>query len=186
VVNKRVDFDKIIVKDPNDTHLLQQVQSKSAFDGNFGVAYNWNKLNIGISIQQLMASRFNYENDNDLSMYLRLTRHMLASARYDFDLKKSELVVSPMLLLRYAPGAPVQFEGTVFATYKDFLGLGVSYKRDYSVSVNAMIKPHSKLTIGYSYDLITSNLRTFAKTSHEFTLGYTFGSKQDDNRLRDL
>lgn len=186
VVNKRVDFDKIIVKDPNDTYLLQQAQSKSVFDGNFGVAYNWNKLNIGVSLQQLMASRFNYENDNDVSMYLRLTRHMLASARYDFDLGESEVVLSPMFLLRYAPGTPIQYEGTVFASYKDFIGLGISYKSDYAVSINAMIKPHSKLTVGYSYDLLINNLQAFAKTSHEFTLGYTFGSKQENNRLRNL
>jgi type IX secretion system PorP/SprF family membrane protein len=186
VVSTRVDFDKIIIKDPNDNFLLQQAQSNSAFDANFGVAYNWTKLNVGVSIQQLMGSKRSYEDNNDVSLYLRLTRHMLATARYDFDLGESEVVLSPMFLLRYAPGAPVQYEGTVFATYKDYFGVGISYKSDYAVSMNAMVKPHEKLTIGYSYDMLINDLRAYAQTSHEFTLGYTFGSKKENKRLRIL
>ncbi|MFT5778152.1 MAG: type IX secretion system PorP/SprF family membrane protein [Crocinitomicaceae bacterium] len=179
VVSKRVDFDKIIVKDQYDTYLLAQMQSKAAFDGNAGFVYNWKDLNIGVSLQQLMASRLNYENDNDVSMYMRNTRHMLASASYDFHLMEDDITLSPMFLLRYAPGAPIQYEGTVFAKYKDFIGLGVSYKSDYAVSLNAMVKPHARLTVGYSYDLMINDMRAYAKTSHEFTLGYTFNSKNN-------
>jgi len=184
VVSKRVDFDKIIVKDPNDSYLLSQMQSKAGFDGNVGIVYNWKDLYIGASIQQLMASRLNYQNANDVSMYLRSSRHLLASASYDFHLMEDKVGISPMFLLRYVPGAPIQYEGGFLAKYRDFLGLGVSYKSDYAVSLNAMVKLHSRLTVGYSYDIMINDIRVYATTSHEFTLGYTFGGNKNESLKR--
>ena len=55
-----IDYSKIIVKDANDLSLFSQSQSKTAFDANAGILFNYKKLKIGVSVPQLLGNKISY------------------------------------------------------------------------------------------------------------------------------
>jgi hypothetical protein len=73
------------------------------------------------------------------------------------------------------PGAPFQYDINAVFDWKDKAGVGISYKSDYAVSLSGWIMPNKSFSIGYSYDILLSNIKFFSGGSHEIMLGYTFG-----------
>jgi len=185
VMNTRIDFDRVIVKDQNDQSLYTQIQSKATLDANVGLSYNWKRLQIGFAVPQVFSQRVNYQNENTISTYYGLARHFIGTAKYEFLLMNDDISLTPLAMVRFMPATPIQYEGHIYAKYKDFVGLGVAYKSNYAVAVSAMVKPHKNFTVAYSYDFIVNNLSNYARISHEVILGYTFGNKNDE-RIKKL
>ena len=185
VMNTRIDFDQVVVKDQNDQSLYNLIRSKAVIGGNVGLTYNWKKLQVGFAIPQLFNPRVNYQDGNKASTYYKMARHFIGTTKYEFFVLNNDISLTPLGMVRFMPGTPVQYEGHIIAKYKDFVGLGVSYKSNYAVALSAMVKPYNNLTIGYSYDIIISGLSNYARVSHEIVLGYTFGSKKEE-RIKKL
>ncbi len=178
IIENKIDFSKFIVKDANDLSLFSQSQSKTSFDGNAGLLFNWKKLKVGISVPQLLGNKITYMDNYSHSVY-EMSRHYLASLKYNFDISKQQNIgCSPLVLVRYIPGAPIQYDINLLFDWKKIAGIGVTYKSNYAISASAFVKIHQSFTIGYAYDFITSNINSYAGTSHELLLGYTFGSKK--------
>ena len=175
VIENKIDFSKIIVKDANDLSLFGQSQNKTAFDANAGVMFNWKKLDVGVSVPQLGGNTIIYTNNYSHSDY-QMARHYLATAKYTFDISKDQNIhLTPLVLARYIPGAPFQYDINALFDWKDIVGVGVTYKSNYAVTGNAYVKVHQSFKIGYSYDYILSPISSYAGTSHEVFLSYTFG-----------
>ncbi len=186
VIENRMDFSKLIYKDKKDQRLLGQSQSKAAFDANFGVMYLWKNLEIGFAVPQIMANSLEYKNGDSRSTY-NLSRHYLASVKYTFDINpEKNISVYPMVLMRYAPGAPIQYDINAVFNWKNTAWLAVSYRSDYAVGINARIRLHDNFSVGYTYELITNSLGTYAGTSHEIMIGFMFGGSRgkepEDNK----
>jgi len=174
----KIDYSKIIVKDANDLSLFSQSQSKTTFDGNAGVLFSYKKLKIGVSVPQLLGNKVTYIDSHTHSVY-QMSRHYLASVKYSFDLSKQQNIgCTPLILVRYIPTAPIQYDINASFDWKKIVGIGITYKSNYAVAANVFFKIHQSFTVGYAYDFITSNINAYAGTSHELLLGYTFGVKK--------
>ncbi|MDQ3112101.1 MAG: type IX secretion system membrane protein PorP/SprF [Bacteroidota bacterium] len=174
-LDNRIDFSKAVVKDANDPMLMNQLSRKSSLDATLGVSYNWKELRIGFSVPQLIGQRVKFSN-YDMNTYYQLNRHYQASVNYKWVFNEEmQLALEPMALMRFMPHTPFQYDVNVLASWKNMFWLGVSYRSNYAVGVNARVKLFGNLSAGYAYDIITTPLKTSAGVSHEFMLGYKFG-----------
>ena len=191
VLQNDINRDDIVAKDVQDPLIANQLFRKATFDGNFGIAYRWEGLEVGVGINNLLASNVKYQTENTSISYT-LRRHYFASIRYDFYTSDTEEIrITPMLFIRNTNNVPMPQDGGIMATYKDMFSVGALYRSQYGFSISAGIKLFETLQIGYSYDVITANIGAYAGGSHEVLLGYSFGilSKQirkQQNQIDDM
>lgn len=174
-LDNRFDFSKAVVKDASDPMMFSQMQRKSALDANLGVSYNWKELRVGIAVPQLLGQRMEFSNYDTRAFY-QLNRHYLGTVSYNYTFnEEQQLAIEPMVMVRWLPHAPFQYDINAMCSWKKMAWLGVSYRSNYAVGVNARVKLFGNLSAGYAYDFIITPLRTSAGISHEFMLGYKFG-----------
>lgn len=175
-LDNRIDFSKAVVSDMSDPMLFSTMQRKSTLDANFGVTYEWTKLRVGISVPQLFGQHVAFSNNTDPRFYYQLNRHYQGTAQYKFTLSEAqELSLEPLVMVRWVPHAPFQYDVNAILNWKDMGWFGVSYRSNYAVGLNARVKLFGSLSAGYAYDIILTPLKTSGGVSHEFLLGYTFG-----------
>jgi len=175
-LDNRIDFSKAVVTDMSDPMLFGTMQRKSTVDATFGVTYEWTKLRAGISVPQLFGQYVPFADNNDPRSYYQLARHYVGSVQYPFTVSETaELKVEPLVMVRWMPNVPVQYDVNAILNWKDMAWLGLAYRSNYAVGVNARVKLFGSLSAGYAYDIIITPLRTSGGISHEFLLGYTFG-----------
>lgn len=180
VSETRIDFSKTIVRDVNDPFLMKNIQRKAAVDANFGVAYFWDDLQVGISVPQLLGNKVKFEG-NDVRTIYQMKRHFLGSIKYSYFINEGKgISVYPLLLVRYAPGTPFSFDINAVADWKNKGWFAVSYKNDYAVGVNLGVRLNNTLSAGYAYDIITGPIKSYAGMSHEILLGFRFGGKKEE------
>jgi type IX secretion system PorP/SprF family membrane protein len=177
-LDNRIDFSRAVVKDASDPMLLPGMQRKSGLDANIGVSYNWKDLRVGISVPQLIGQRTEFANYDTRSFY-QLNRHYLGTVNYKYIFNEDQqLAVEPMVMVRFLPNTPFQYDVNAQVSWKNMVWVGASYRSDYAVGINARVKLFGNLSAGYAYDLILTPLKTSAGFSHEFMLGYRFGEMQ--------
>ncbi|MBI3509962.1 MAG: type IX secretion system membrane protein PorP/SprF [Bacteroidetes bacterium] len=174
-LDNRIDFSKAIVKDQGDPMMFSQVMRKSALDANLGVSYNWKELRVGISVPQLFGQHVSY-TDYSTTSYYQLNRHYVGTVNYKWVFNEDmQLALEPMVMVRFMPHTPFQYDVNALASWKSMVWVGVSYRSNYAVGVEARVKLFGNLSAGYAYDIIITPLKTSAGISHEFMLGYKFG-----------
>ena len=185
-LENRIDFSKIIVKDVNDPALFTSYQKKKALDGTFGLAYTWKDLKFGVAVPQIFASSFEYSGNNARTYY-QLSRHYMVSLEYDVFVNSERTIsLTPLFLVRYLPEAPMQFDANLIFNWRNIAFLAASYRSDYAIGVNARVKINKRISVGYTYDIITSSIKKHSGISHEVLIGYSFsGGAVDESELQD-
>jgi type IX secretion system PorP/SprF family membrane protein len=179
VLSSKIDFSKAIVKDKDDPMLFQNVERKATFDANLGVTYMWKVLEVGVSVPQLIGHKIKYVN-NESSAFYQLNRHFLASAKYTFDVVKDKgMTAYPLVMVRAAKGAPVQYDINAVFDWANMGWAGVSYRSNYAVGMNVGVRLNNTLSAGYAYDLTIGPLSSYSGGAHEIMLSYTFGKKSE-------
>jgi type IX secretion system PorP/SprF family membrane protein len=175
---QRIDFSNSIIRDDNDPMLMyRQNLRKNYVDATLGVAYAWKTLEVGLSAPQLIGNKLEYVNTNSSSYYY-MARHLVFSAKYAFDVnKEQEMTVYPLVLLRYAKGAPVQYDINAVFDWKKYGWAAITYKSNYAVGINIGVRLNNTLRAGYAYDFTVNTIKNYAGGAHEFFLGYTFGKR---------
>jgi len=185
-IQRSIDFNKVRVVDKTESNLLDYNSNQMAFDADFGLVYQWDKLTAGFSINQLMNSQFNYEDDisQEATAYNNL-RHFNIFATYDFELSKKPITISPTLFVRHMQGAnlPLEFNTVVKWDQKFWGGLG--YRQNFGVVIIAGAQIFDQLILGYSYDLSTSGIKDYNSGTHEISIGYRIPRKVKGNQSRD-
>lgn len=175
IIDNKIDFSNTSAHDANDPLLYNQTQRKVTVDANFGVAYMWNDLKVGISVPQILGNKINYLETNT-NVYTTLKRHLIAGVSYDLTLSEAaEIDFYPSFMLRYVKGAPVQFDINANFAWKDMLRAGFSYRFGYAVGFNIGAKLNDNLIAGYTYELVVSPIGNYSGGGHEVMLGFTFG-----------
>ncbi|HTL82024.1 MAG TPA: type IX secretion system membrane protein PorP/SprF [Bacteroidia bacterium] len=177
-LDNRIDFSKAVVKDAADPMLFSQIQHKSGLDANIGVSWNWKDLRVGFSVPQLIGQHLQYDSYDATSWY-QLNRHFTGSVNYKYVFNEDQqLAIEPMVMVRFMPHTPFQYDVNVMGSWKDMIWLGASYRSNYAVGANVRVKLFGNLSAGYAYEFIITPLKTSAGISHEFMLGYKFGAMQ--------
>jgi type IX secretion system PorP/SprF family membrane protein len=179
VIDQTMDYSKAIVEDPSDPTLFNEVQRKTTFDGNAGLAFIWKNLEVGAAVPQAIGNKVNYVENTDVRSYYAQTRHYMGSLKYKIVLSKNKgLSLTPLALVRFVSNAPFQYDGNLNFDWNDKFWLGATYKSNYAVSANVGIRIHKQLYVGYSYDFIIGNIGSYSGMAHELMLNFKFGKKE--------
>lgn len=175
VIDNKIDFAKAIVVNSEDPMLFSTAQHKTIFSADFGIAYNWKKLEVGVCVPQLIGNKIRYKTDAGENSYYKMVRHYQGSVKYVFDIiKDKEITVYPLATVSYAPGSIIQYDVNAVIDWKKIGWFGVTYHSDYAVALSAGVR-YKNLAVGYAYDLGISKVKSYLGSSSEFLLSYTFG-----------
>ncbi len=163
-------FDELILQDDGDPQIGTGNQSKLGGDAHLGIYLSNPKYWAGVSLNQLLASKFTFEGTVE---NIRNARHAYVTGGYNFTISEM-FSLSPGAILKMVKGARPQAELNLRATIDKQYWLGLAYRTEDAVSILVGIDLKQGFNFTYSYDITTSNLNQVSNGSHEITIGYNF------------
>ena len=168
-----VDGSKISLHDPGDPAMDDQLRGDLVPDAEFGIYLYHPRYWFGASVPQIMRNKI-YFFDSEHETLSRLEDHYYAMGGYRL-LVGDDWKVEPSFLVKYVDPVPVKVDLTATVRYRDQFWVGASYRTNdaWCAMLGCWIK--ESFQFGYSYDIITSNLRNYSSGTHEVMLAVTFG-----------
>ncbi|HLV43028.1 MAG TPA: PorP/SprF family type IX secretion system membrane protein [Brumimicrobium sp.] len=184
-LDNRIRMEEVNVMHDADPFLFGMKNYRPTFDFNFGVAYEWDNLKVGLSIPQLLGNKVKFSKENTRGYY-SLARHIMTTASYDLNFNAvPKITLMPHLLVRYVAGAPVQYDITAHLDYEDLGWFSATYKSDYALQFNLGFHILKNLHVGYSYEVVVGSFKNYySGVNHEFLLGYTFKGGKGEEVIR--
>ena len=166
-----IDGSQIDLRDPSDQTLMQRMESEILPDASFGAMWHGEKFRIGVSAGQILNNRLDLFPGPETG---RLAVHYYLHGAYLFDLSE-DFQIEPNLLVKYVAPFDPQAEVGVRGIYREKLWLGGSYRSRDAAAIYAGYEVMNYLSIGYAYDVTTSDLRHYSSGTHEIVLRVRFG-----------
>jgi type IX secretion system PorP/SprF family membrane protein len=164
-----LNVDQVTTHEPNDPAVVGGYNSQLSPDANFGVMFSDKNYYAGLSVfNMLQISRNLFDVIDKVDNPINRTYYFVGG--YNFQVNES-FNIEPSALVQYQEATPFQFDVNVKAEYKNFLGLGVSYRHLDALVYMAFLS-YENFRIGYSYDMTVSDINRYSLGSHEFHLSY--------------
>ena len=181
VMQVGVDFSKIIAEDNSESTLLEGSARKASADASFGLRYTFNNFEFGISSNHLTNSSIDFtEETNFKSASYQSVKNFFIHSSYAWQANENFLV-KPTVLLRSNQGMPIQLDGHVNTTWKNLLWLGVGFRANYGVTINAGGNLTDFIALGYDYDVATTGIGKQAGGTHELFLRFRLGGQRESH-----
>ncbi|MFN6375259.1 MAG: PorP/SprF family type IX secretion system membrane protein, partial [Chitinophagia bacterium] len=173
-----IDKNKLSATLGNDP-ILAGAQTRTKFDAGLGFAYSNDKLQVGVSVAQMVQSKLDfYTGSSTPSTEGRLYRHFYLHSNYRINVG-GETTIVPNFLLIYLPStSTTEFQiGTRIERNLFWWGIGLRSQQSFMLS--AGINVSKNFNIGYGYDNYINPISTFDgnATGHELLLRYKFSKK---------
>lgn len=180
LLDNRIDLNAINVQQTDDPYLLSMRPNVTSFDMSAGLSFRWKAMRIGFAVPQLIGNKVTYDKKESARGYYRLARHLMLTAEYDIPLG-GELILKPYGLVRYVPGAPLQYDVTAHLDHGKIGWISVGYKSDYSIQGNIGFRIMEQFKIGYSYEYLIGSMKNYSTGAHnELMIGFVFRPKRKD------
>ncbi|NNC84574.1 MAG: type IX secretion system membrane protein PorP/SprF [Bacteroidia bacterium] len=142
--------------------------SNGVFDLGAGIYLNSDKFYLGASALHLNEAEIEFDDQNKTST--NLVRHMYGMAGYSFPLT-TQLTLTPSTHIKLDETS-TQVDLNMNLLINDRFWVGGSYRLEDAIIAMAGLHLTEKLKLGYSYDITTSDLKTYSSGTHEVMLGY--------------
>lgn len=159
------DLTKLRVYDLND-NIANSNESEIFPLASAGLYYYTEKFYAGFSVPQLLSN--SPKAAPSLVNHFFLTSGIVLGSSDNFKLK-------PSFLLKMTSTSPVSYDINLNAFFGKVIGVGVSYRSEDAIVGMIELQLTPQLRLGYSYDMVQSDIKDFAPASHEIMLGYDFG-----------
>lgn len=168
-----IDGSKIQFHDPGDPVMNDQLLGETLPDAKFGFYLYGPKFWFGATAPQLLQNKVYFLDETNETLS-RMEDHYYVMGGYRIPLGE-DWKVEPGFLLKYTSPVPPKLDLTATVRYKDTFWLGAGFRTNdaYSAMVGYWLK--KTFQFGYSYDIITSNLRNYSTGTHEVMLAITLG-----------
>lgn len=165
-LQKSIDGDWIAT-DMGDPSIPAGSVSQGVFDLGAGVYFNSEKVYLGVSALHLNEAEIKFDDAKT-----DLARHLYGMAGIKFDLSPS-LSLTPSTHIKI-DDASTQIDFNMNLRINDRFWVGGSYRLEDAIIGLVGLNITDKLKLGYSFDITTSDLKTYSSGTHEFMLGYCF------------
>lgn len=171
-----IDGNKLKLRDDGDQQLLTTYQTALVPDFGAGLyLYQKKKFYFGFSLPQLHQAPIKlypgaYKNSRIISQFN-------FNGAYTFEIG-DDFKIEPSYLLKFEVPAPLKLDLGTRVIYKDQIWLGGAWRIKDAVSMIVGYIYDDYLTIGYSYDVTTTKLKSYSSATHEVMLGIRFSHKQ--------
>lgn len=182
IIDHTLHYSEAIVENPSDPFITGTKQRETSINGNAGLGFIWKKLELGISVPQLLGNTLEYQDNTTGKSYYSLARHYQGSLKYKFLLSENKQIsLTPFAMVHFLPNAPFQYDANLNLEWKDKFWIGATFKSDYAVAANVGVCISKKFYVGYSYDFIIGNIGRYSGMSHELMLNFVFGKTTQNN-----
>ncbi|MFH2095196.1 MAG: type IX secretion system membrane protein PorP/SprF [Bacteroidota bacterium] len=183
VMQYGIDGKDIFLFDKTDPSIQENVSDRAwKPDASFGTYIYNDKLFAGISVMQLIPAKVKLYN-RDFEGEIPLVNHYYFAAGYHVDIDE-EFIMTPSFMFNTTFSSPSQLDINVKVDYLKKVFGALSYRYNDAVVLMAGIRIKQQFNVAYSYDIVTSSLRTYNSGSHEIVLSITIPSGEDvDNTL---
>lgn len=146
--------------------------TSTSIDLGVGLYFTSSKFYCGISANHLSSPKI---LANELSYVMKPT--MYVTSGYEMQLGESKFSFSPSFLVQTEFVATSLSLSGVFS-YNQVVWAGASYRVDDALVGLVGARLFKNLSVGYSYDYLTSKLGKYSSGSHELFLTYSFSLKR--------
>lgn len=172
-----VDGSKIQFNDPGDPALDDQLRGELKFDAQFAVLLYHPRYWIGAAVPQLLESEVRFMDQNTRTLST-MEMHNYFTGGYRFQLGE-DWKIEPSFMVKYVSPVPVKVDLTATVRYRDAFWVAGSYRTNDAYCAMLGYWHKRSFQFGYSYDIITSNLRNYSSGTHEVMLAVTIGKGDD-------
>lgn len=165
-----IDGTRIELDEEDDPALYSQLRSQLVFDASFSALVYRENFYVGVTLPQLLQNELDLfeslsEEDN------KLEDHYYVTAGYRYDINDT-WSVEPAILAKYVSPAPLKTDFSMRVIYGNKVWLGSTYRTQDAIAFFLGYNYNNQLSIGYSYDMSTTEIRSFSASTHELTLGF--------------
>lgn len=175
VMQFAIDGSKISTDPIDDPILTTGLQTSIIPDAGASAYLFHDDFFAGITLAQLTHTKINYKQITTEAEG-RLTGHYFLMGGYNYDIN-DKIRLQPSVLVKYVNPVPPQAEITARAIYNEMLSASLSYRTSDALGLVLSYTHKNYLTVGYSYDVLVSNLGNYSTGSHEVMLGIRFKQK---------
>lgn len=168
-----IDGSRITLAEEGDPALFSELSSQLVMDAKFGALVYHENWYAGFTLPQLFQNRIDLYESADPGLS-RLEDHYMLLAGYKYQLN-DDFMLEPSVLVKYVAPAPIKIDATVRAHFREMIWAGFSWRNHDAFVAMLGYEWRQSLSIGYSYDFTTSNLRNYSNGTHEIMLGFKFG-----------
>lgn len=169
-----MDGSQITLREQGDQAMTNAMQSELKPDAAFGALWYSDKFYFGLSASQLLNNQLDFFPGDGAG---KMAVHYYATGAYKFDVA-ADFQIEPSMLLKYVNPSPIQLDLSTRVIYKSNLWLGGTYRSNDAAAIFAGYNIMDYLSLGYSYDITTSDLRNYSDGTHEILLMLRFGKNQ--------
>jgi hypothetical protein len=167
--NIRSDFNKLSIKNQNDTQLQGVIQNFNPNVG-AGLILRHDRYYLGFSVPYLINSRVLEGVSADLT-----TRHRYYYLMGSMAVDLSEQVrFLPGVQMRFQEKAPYGIDLNGLLIFKRLVGLGAAYRLSQGLTGMFQLTLNENFRLAYAYDFTSATLRTSVSGSHEMMINYRF------------
>lgn len=170
-----IDGSKIQFRDAGDPVMDDQLRGELLPDAKFGFLLHHPRFWVGASAPQILQNRVYFYDETDRGLS-KLEDHYYASAGYRIPIGE-DIVFEPSFLVKYVEPVPPKFDLTGTMRFKDTFWVAGSYRTNDAFCAMIGYWHKRSFQFGYSYDIITSNLRNYSTGTHEVMLAITFDKR---------
>ena len=150
----------------------------SAPDATFGFNMFGSNWYFGAAIPQLFGNNLDLisehaDNPNNIESQGKLAQHIYVMGAYKHSFNPF-WSIEPSVLLKSVVAAPLQADFGIKTTFDDKFWLGMGYRNNGEMSALLGYSIHERYSIGYSYDILSSDMSAYSGGSHEFMIGIRF------------
>lgn len=170
-----IDGSKIQLRDAGDPAMDDQLRGELMPDAKFGFMLYHPRYWFGASVPQILQNKVNFFDESTGSLS-RMEDHYYITGGYRAALG-TDWSLEPSFMVKYVDPVPPKLDLTVTMRYKNAMWLGASYRTNDAWCAMVGYWFREAFQFGYSYDIITSNLRNYSAGTHEVMLAITFGKQ---------
>jgi len=164
-----IDGSKFIANQMDDPSIPFSDVSGGTFDLGLGAYYNTDKLYVGISSQHLQEGTITLPTTTQTTK-TTLARHYYLNAGYTVNLTPS-LDLKPAVLVK-TDAASTQADINANVVYDNRFWGGLSYRLQDAIILNLGLEVITDLKVGLSYDMTTSDVKTYSDGTFEIGINY--------------
>lgn len=172
-----VDGSDITLKDQNDQAIGNVWQAAYTPDAAFGAYLYHEDFFVGLSIPQLIGTKLQLA-ENYSSADNSLKNHYFISGGYTFHIS-DEFDFEPFVQGKYIPPTNPQVDIGGRFIWNEMVWLGGIFRTEDAATIFAGVNFLENFTFGYSYDVITNDIKILSSGSHEIVLGLKFNERKD-------
>lgn len=169
-----LDADKITPYHEGDFYFSNGLLKTFDPDGKFGFYLFHDNWYVGGSIGQMFHNKLSFlETQVGSESYLE--DHYYFHGGYNLALG-SDWELQPSALLKLGPPAPAKLDLNLRATYRQMIWAGFGWRSNDALTAMAGFNYKNMLSIGYAFDITTTDLKNYSSGTHEIMLKIMFGN----------